>query len=50
MTDKLLVLGLKMGNTKNCVIFVFPIVNHPQETLLFEKNFKVYLQCCITGV
>lgn len=56
MTNKLLVLVLKVGSDKNrCVILAFPIVSHQQETclsdsLLFEKNFKVYSQCCITGV
>lgn len=55
MTNKLLVLVLKVGNDKNnCVVFVFllSVTNrrHVWVTLLFEKYFKVYSQCCITGV
>lgn len=56
MTNKLLVLVLKAGSDKNhCVIFVFPIASHQQEmclsdSMLFEKNFKVHSQCCLTGM
>lgn len=54
--NELLILELKAGSDKNhCATFVFRIVSHQQEThvsgsLLFEKNFKVHSQCCVTGV
>lgn len=49
MTNKLLVLVLKVGNDKNnCVVLVFPIVSHQQETCLSDSAIWKVLQGIFT--